>query len=315
MKKLLFPICLSIILIVSGCSLFGPGKNQATKDEAKGRAKIVNVEQAQSQNNIDKLDNIAGLAYGTDYALSKVSNPPPREVTVARDINQRVVSIAGSPTVEKMKEMQTTIDNLISTLESERIQGKKMLDNKDEEIVALQDEGKVLAAAKEAEIKKYMAQAALAAAQSDEYKTKLDEMNKWFGLGAVWYGIKRLVVSMAWILGIGGILFLILRIASMSNPVCGAIFGIFEQIVGWIINAISFAFPKALSFTGHVSKEMYDASHNLLEKIVDNIQSLKQLETKLDHALTVKELLTELDKTMDKSEKDMIDKIKKDFGY
>ena len=315
MKKLLFPICLSIILIVSGCSLFGPGKNQATKDEAKNRAKIVNVEQAQAQNNVDKLDSIAGLAYGTDYALSKVSNPPPREVTVARDINQRVVSIAGSPTVEKMKEMQITIDKLVSQLETERIAGKKRLDSKDEEIAALQDESKALVAAKEAEIKKYMAQAALAAAQSDEYKTQLAEYQGWFGLKAVWKGLLQFVKSAMWILGIGGLLFLILRIASMSNPVCGAIFSIFEQIVGWVINAISFAFPKALAFAGHVSKEMYDASHDLLGKIVDSIQSLKQLETKLGHDLTVKELLTELDKTMDKDEKDMVDKIKKDFGY
>ena len=315
MKKLLLPICLSIILLVSGCSLFESSANKASKNEAKGRAKIADVEKAQADNNVQKLDNIAGLAYGTDYALSKISNPPPREVTVARDINQRVVSLAGSPTVEKMKEMQETIDKLVSQLEKERIEGKKRLDNKDEEISALQDEGKALAAAKESEIKKYMDQAAAAAAKSDEYKTKLNEMDKWFGLGAVWYGIKRLVVSLAWILGIGSIIFIILRFASLSNPIAASLFSIFERVASWGINLITTLVPKALDKAGAVSKIAYNKMSLVLSKIVDNIQNLKQLEAKLGHDLTVKELLVELDKTMDVSEKDVISKIKKDLGY
>jgi hypothetical protein len=53
----------------------------------------------------------------------------------------------------------------------------------------------------------------------------------------------------------------------------------------------------------------------LLTKIIDNIQSIKDLQTKLGRDITVKELLVELDKSLDTNEKAMIDKIKITLGY
>ena len=101
----------------------------------------------------------------------------------------------------------------------------------------------------------------------------------------------------------------------MSNPICGAIFSIFEQIAAWCINVVKIIFPKALHFAGTVSTEAYNVSHNLLEKIVDNLQNLKQIEKSTGKPITLRELLDELDKTMDTSDKELISKIKTDFGY
>jgi len=313
MKKIFTIIgLLSCIILLNSCALFGGGS--ATKKEEINRAKIVSVENKIADNASAKVDTIAGLAYGTEYALSKVTNPP-IAVSVARDMNQKVVSIAGSPTVDKMKEMQEIIDKLTSTLAKEREQGKLLIGIKDANIAELQHEAKILNDARDIEIRNYMADAKQAAAISDGYKTTVEQMDSWGGIGAIWYGIKKLVIRMAWFLGIGSILFLILRIASVSNPIAGAVFGIFEQVVAWGINAVKVVFPKALSFAGHVSSDVYDAGQSILKKIIDNIQNLKAMEDKLGHDITLKELLAELNTSMDPIEKEEIAKIKKELGY
>jgi hypothetical protein len=260
------------------------------------------------------LENIAGLAYGTGYALSKVSDPP-KEVGVAIDLNQRIVSLAGSPTVEKMKEMQAMIDKLTSQLASERKEGRELLQTKDLIITALQDETKALAVERELEISKYIATAQQLAATADGYKQELQEYQGWFGLRAVGKGLWQFVKSSAWFLGIGGFLFILLRLLSTASPVASAIFGIFENIVSWGINTIKIVFPKALTMAGQISKEVYDKSTGLLYKIVDNIQVIKDVEKRSGKDITLKELLIELDKSLDTDQKETILQIKKNLGY
>jgi len=301
------------MLFLTSCSVF-TNKGKAAKAEERGRVAITNIDYRRSTNITDKIQAIADYAHGTDYALSKI-NEPPREVVVARSTNQRVMSLAGTPTAEKMKEMQDTIDKLTSLLATERDRGKKDLTKKDMEIAALQAVGKNLDLAKNTEIQKYMTLAQNAAAATDAYKAELNKMDSWFGLGAIFYGIKKFLISSAWILGIGGALFFVLRIASASNPICGAIFGIFEQIVSWGIHAVRFLFPKAIQLAGHVTTEVYDSTRLLLRKIVDSIQSLKDVQSRNAHDITLKELLVELEKTMDVNEKETIAEIKRQLGY
>lgn len=310
MKKVIYPLIaiLGIILLTSCAVLTNKGK--AAKAEEAGRARIANVDAAINSNLADKMDAIAGLAYGTDYALSKV-NDAPREVQVARDMNQRVVSLAGSPTVDKMKEMQETIDKLTSMLAIERDEGKVKLSEKDAEISALQSQTKVLTAAKDAEVRKYMTAAQEAAAAADAYKTELDKMNSWLGLGAVWYGLKRFIVSSMWILGIGGILFIILRLVSYSNPVAASIFSLFSTIASWFIRGIEFLVPKAVETAGHVSGAIFNSYKSTLWKIVDGVQIVKERAKASGKQPSIDEMLDEVAKSMNDEEKKVVDEIKK----
>lgn len=314
MKKILLPVVLSFSLILSGCAIFPVGKNKAVKAEAKSREKIAVVEQAQAANNIEKLDNIATFAYGVSYALGKVTEPS-LEITVANDMNQRVISIAGSPAVEKMKEMQVTIDNLTSKLDTEREIGKKQLATKDKEIIAVQEEGKSLVVAKDKEIKKYMNLAQAAAATSDVYKSKLDEYTGWFGLKAILKGLIQLFTTSIWFIIIGLILFLVLKFASSSSPIASSIFSIFETMGSWVINAVKTIVPKAVTIAGNVSKSVYNETSQLLTKIVDSIQWIKEQEKTTGQPVTVKQLLDQLDKSLDVKEKEMVTDIKKKLGY
>ena len=325
MKKLILPIVLGLSLIVlTSCAIF-TNKGKASKAEEKSRARIVNVEGQIKANTAEKLDVIAGLAYGTDYALSKV-NEPPREVLVARDINQRVVSLAGSPSVEKMKEMQETIDKLTSILAIERDAGKKTLSEKDAEISLLQNETKLLSAAKESEtkllsaakeseIRKYMITAQEAAANADAYKSALDDYQGWFGLKAVFKGLWQFIKSSMWILGIGSILFIVLRIASMSNPIAASIFSIFTTMASWVINVIKVIVPKAVEAAGHVTNNAFNAYKSTLWKIVDGIQVIKDRATAAGTKPDLNLVLDEVAKTMNSDEKQIVDEIKKALNW
>lgn len=310
MKKFILPIFLGITLLaMTGCSIF-TNRGAAARTEEKNRAKIVNVDGQIKQNTSQKLDVIAELAYGTDYALSKV-NDPPREVSVAKDMNRRIVSLTGSPTIEKMKEMQATIDKLTAQLEIERSKGQKALNEKDKEIQQLQNEAKSLDTLKDAEIRKYMQAAQEMAANADAYKAKLGEMDKWMGLGAVFYGVKKFVIGSMWILGIGGILFIILRIASFSNPLAASIFSIFSTMGSWVIHTIEFIVPKAVETAGHVAGGLFNKYQSTLRKLVDGIQLVRDRAEAKGENPNVEEVLDEVAKSMNTEEKEIINEIKK----
>lgn len=309
MKQLILPLVLGLSLLMTGCSIFTT-KGASSKVEEKNRAKIVNVDGQIKANTAQKLDHIAELAYGTDYALSKV-NEPPREVSVARDMNKRIVSLTGSPSIEKMKEMQSMIDKLTAQLATERDRGIKALNEKDEQITLLQSQAKILDSAKEIEIKKYMQAAQEMAANADAYKSQLNKMDQFMGLGAVWYGIKKFVVSSMWALGIGGILFIILRIASFSNPLAASIFSIFSTIGSWFIKAIEFAIPKAVETAGHVGENIFNAYRTTLSKIVDGIQLIKDRAQTKGETPNLEDVLDEVAKSMNVEEKEIINEIKK----
>lgn len=313
-KTLVLPILLVLLLTTTSCeNLKGVFGKSSTK-ENKQATKVEDVQKAQVKNDKTKMDNVAILASGTDYALNKVTNKEP-SVEVAQDINKRVVSLAGKPDLKAEKEMWETIDNLTSSNVQLRLKGVRELEKKDLEINRLQVESKLLNEAKDAEITKYMKLAEVTARNADTTKAALDEYKGWFGLKAVFLGMKQFFFTSMWILLGIAIVFVILRFAASANPVAASIFGIFEQVVAWIINTISVMFPKALHFAGTVSKEAYDQTSKLLKKLVDNIQSIKEIEKKTGKDITLKEVLVELDKSMNDDEKDLIKKIKKELGY
>jgi adenine-specific DNA methylase len=104
-------------------------------------------------------------------------------------------------------------------------------------------------------------------------------------------------------------------VLSESNPIAAAIFSIFGVIGGYFVKFVKLLIPRAIEYSGNIATSAYTTTKTLLTKIIDNIQSIKDLQTKLGRDITVKELLVELDKSLDTNEKAIIDKIKKDLGY
>jgi len=160
-----------------------------------------------------------------------------------------------------------------------------------------------------------MAVAQEAAAAADAYKVELDKMNKWFGLGAIWYGLKRLIISSMWILGIGGVLFIILRLVSYSNPVAASIFSIFSTIGSWFVRGIEFLLPKAVALAGNTANKVFNVYKSTLWKIVDGIQTIKDRANASGKEPSINEMLDEVAKSMNSDEKAIVDEIKKALNW
>lgn len=301
--------------LLTGCATTQKIFGKKSTAESKAKAKVESVESQIGSNLKDKLDQVANLTYGIGYALSK-EEAPSKAVEVAKDLTSRATSLTGAPTLEEMKKMKAMIDDLTSQLATERERGAKALEAKDTEIYEVQLQSKLLVEAKDKEIQKYMRLAQETAMKADAIQAKLDDMNSFFGLGAIWYGLKKLVVSLAWFLGIGSILYLVLRFASMSNPIAASIFSIFDTIMSWVVNCIKVLAPKALEVAGHTATVVANKYRDAMTKMIDNIEALKEIQKRdPTKKFTIDELLTELSKAMNTDEKAMVEKIKRDIGY
>jgi hypothetical protein len=140
-------------------------------------------------------------------------------------------------------------------------------------------------------------------------------MNSWFGLGAVFYGIKRFVTSSVLILSIGAILFFVLKIFAASNPIVGGIFGVFESIGAMVLSGIKSILPKSFAiakFTPTVEHNLYK---DTLTNIIDNIQLLKEKSKDSPKQYTLDEAMDVFSKSLDQDEKDLIESIKNKIGW
>lgn len=315
----LFLYVLSVFVFFgsTGCTIFGGGKNKNVNKEAMAKAKVENVESLMSTNLKDKLDQVANLNYGVGYALSKETDPS-KNVKVATDLNTRSISLTGTPSIDEINKMKQMIDDLTSQLNTEKERGAKSLQERDTQIAELQQKTKDLEIAKDTEIKKYMKIAADTAAKADASQAELDKMNNFFGFGAIWYGIKRLITRLAWFIGIGSVLYIILRFASMSNPLAASLFSIFDTIMSWFVNIIKVLAPKAVEIAGHTATIVAEKYKKTMTKMIDVIQTLKEHQKASGDShrkYTLDELMVEFSKALNDDEKKMVSQIKNDIGF
>jgi hypothetical protein len=168
---------------------------------------------------------------------------------------------------------------------------------------------------KQSEISAALKMSEANALKADQYKATLNDMDSFFGFGAIWYGVKKLIIRLSWTLLIVGVLFLVLRLAAASNPIAGAVFGIFEQVIGWFMNALKMLAPKAHQVAGFVESKVFDGYKQTLTHIIDNIQLLKAKDEGETDKYTLDDLMEEMAKSMDTSDKERIEGIKKDLHW
>lgn len=310
-----FVIC--VVLTVTGCKGL-VGRNAGTmgpafRAQVSANERVENIGKSEAKNSEARLDHIGAWSEGTKYALDKVPEPS-KEVTVAKDINERVQTLANKPDFNEVREVKNIIDGLLSQMTSQQEMAQALLHDKDTEIYKLTLEVKALEVAKESEISKALKTAASSAAKADQYKETLSDMDSFFGLGAIFYGVKKLITRSIWVIVIFLVVFLVLRLAASANPVCAAIFSIFEQVIAWFINALKMIAPKAAQYSGMVTNKVFDGYKLTLTKIIDAIQLLKEKETPVKKA-TIDELTAELAKSMDVADKERVEGVKKDLHW
>ena len=321
MKKILYSsVVVLIVILLTGCSSI-LDNNQGVFGNAQKQVGVVDtnirhIENAKAQANEDTLDYIGAWAKGgVEYSLDQIKTNVPPEVITAKQMNERIEALAGQPDFNKVKEIENIVNNLLAQTENVRKSGEKELAAKDKEITQIKDTAKQLDKQREDEIAKAFAQANVNARAADQYKSTLNQMDSWFGLGAVFYGIKKFVVSSMWILGIGGIVFLILRLLASSNPFAAAIFEVFSRIGSWFINMIELIVPKAAEKAGQTATTIFNSTESALKSIVDSVETVKLQANTSGTPATIQDLLNTAELSMTTEDKAIIEKIKLELGW
>jgi len=313
MKKFLSPILFSFLLI--GCSTAViPGKQVSVAQDAiaKQEKKIDTTSDELVKNDKGKKIQTAVLAQGIQYSLQQVTNTS-IQVETAKNLNERVISIVGSPHLDEIKRIKATIDLLNSSIEEERKKGGELLGQRDSVIDKLQKEKEELKNQYDDQLWQMTDKAKEVAKDSDEKQATIDSMGGMFGLNAVFWGLKKFFFSALTAIIIFVVIFALLRILASVHPAAGAAFSIFNMIGSGILSLIKGLTPKAFELANFTSKDKVDEYKSPLTKIVDVIQELKEKQKespKKSYVLT--EILKRFDNEMDSHEKDLIDDILKE---
>jgi len=315
MKRLLLILC---AFVLSGCfSTIKPAKqiDDNQKVIAKEEKKVDNTLAEMEKNDKNKKVQTSVLAQGIQHSLNQVTNPPV-QVETAKSLNERVVSIVGSPHIDEIKRIKATVDLLNSALEEERKKGEELLSQRDEIINKLQKEKSDLNQKYDDQLWQLTDKAKEVAKEADQNKAVLDSMSGMFGLNAVFWGLKKFFVSAMTAIIIFVVVFVLLRILATVHPAAGAAFSIFNMLGSAVISVIKALTPKAFEMSNFASKDKVDEFKSPLVKIVDVIQELKEKQKESPKKVfELAEILKRFDKEMDSTEKDLIDELLKELKW
>lgn len=281
------------------------------KEEKKVDTTLVEIE----KNDKGKKIQTSTLAQGIQHSLNQVTNPP-IQVETAKSLNERVVSIVGSPHIDEINRIKATVDLLNSAVEEERKKGQEQLAKRDELINKLQKEKVELNEKYDDQLWELTDKAKQVAKEADQNKATLDAMSGMFGLNAVFWGLKKFFFSALTAIIIFFVIFIILRLLATINPIAAAAFSIFDMIGSMIISIFKGLTPKAFEISGLVSKQKFDEYKAPLIKIIDVIQDIKIKEKENpEKSFNIQTILDQLDRDMDSHEKNLIDDILKDLKW
>ena len=231
MKNLSCIISIISCFFLLSCSVLGPTKqvDDNKKKLDKEEKKVENTTDKLDKNSDQKKIQTATLAAGIQHSLNTVTNPQ-TQVKTAKDLNERVISIVGTPQIDESNRIKQMVDLLNSSVIEERKRGEKMLVEKDEIINKLQKETFTLKNQYDTQMVNMNVTAKEIAKEADATKATLDRMSGMFGLNAVFWGVKKFLFNALTGIIIFSVIFLVLRVLSIVNPVAGTAFSIFSMM-------------------------------------------------------------------------------------
>lgn len=305
------------LLLLTSCATVRPPKQETKNQDAidKEEKKVDKTLDKIDKNETNKKSQTSTLAQGIQHSLNQVTNPPV-QVETAKSLNDRVVSIVGAPNVDEMKRIKATVDLLNSAVEEERKKGQELLNKRDEIINKLQKENEELNQQYDEEMWELTDRAKELAKEADANKAALNQMSGMFGLNAVWWGLKKFVFNALTGIIIFGVIFLVLRVLSMVNPIAGAAFSIFNMFGSTVLSLIKGLTPHAFEMSNFTSKDKVDEFKSPLVKIVDVIQELREKQKDSpDKNYSLKDILDKFDKEFDSHEKELVNDILKELKW
>ena len=313
-KKIL--ISLSFILLLSGClsSKIVPAKQVTTSQDAVAKQERKVDDTMIEIEKVDKGKRVqtSSLSIGIQHSLNKITNAPV-QVDTAKALNERIISIVGSPHIDEIKRIKATVDLLNSQVAEERKKGEELLSQRDELINKLQKDKSDLKDKYDDELWQMTDKAKEIAKEADQNKAVLDSMSGLFGLNAVFWGLKKFFISALTIIVVFVVVFVVLRLLATVHPAAGAAFSIFNMVGSILLSLVKALTPKAFELANFASRDTVNEYKSPLVKIVDVIQELKEKQKESpDRVYPLSEILKRFDKEMDSDEKDLIDDILKE---
>ena len=313
-KKIL--ISLSFMLLLSGClsSKIVPAKQVTTSQDAVAKQERKVDDTMIEIEKVDKGKRVqtSSLSIGIQHSLNKITNAPV-QVDTAKALNERIISIVGSPHIDEIKRIKATVDLLNSQVAEERKKGEELLSQRDELINKLQKDKSDLKDKYDDELWQMTDKAKEIAKEADQNKAVLDSMSGMFGLNAVFWGLKKFFISALTIIVVFVVVFVVLRLLATVHPAAGAAFSIFNMVGSILLSLVKALTPKAFELANFASRDTVNEYKSPLVKIVDVIQELKEKQKESpDRVYPLSEILKRFDKEMDSDEKDLIDDILKE---
>ena len=313
MKCSNFSVVLLVALLSTGCASLTSLKNsifgKASKKQEVAATKITSIDNELAANNQNRLTHIGAWAEGTDFALDKSTNQEPA-IAIAKQTNMRVIALADKPNFIELQE----IYKLVNVYMTNQTEAQRLLAKKDKVIEELNEDILDAQKEREEEVQGALNLAKINASNADTYKATLSKMDSFFGGGAIWYGFKKLITKLAWIIGGTLVFYIILRVAAAFNPIAATIFSIIDTIFSIFVKTIRSIAPKAVQVAGYVETSVFSAYKGTLTHVIDSIQMLKEKE-KLGIDIKMDDLMTEMAKSMDEADKDRVEEIKKELHW
>lgn len=266
MKKLLYIIPVILVLLV-GCSSTGFFGKSSTKVQ-KEADKITVIDTKIDTVKENKVSTVQSLSFGVNDSLNRVTNAP-IQVVVAKELNTRIQTLVGLPPLEQQSEMIRLVSNLISN----NIAGVQELKAKDKEIQGIQNEENLLLKNKQVEVDKALELSKQVALKADTTQNELSAYQAYWGLGGVFLGLKSFLTHILWTIIIGGILFIILRLAAASNPLANAIFGIFQSLGAVVIHCIESLIPASIT-TLEITKQDVSKVSDVITQVAKTVNNV-----------------------------------------
>jgi hypothetical protein len=306
-----FVVIFVAAVLAYGCSLFPGGKSvdKNAKEAAKQEKKLETVNKGLIGNSEVATKQASALVTGIEISLNQVTNKT-LEIETAQNLAQRVITIVGSPTLAEHEKIKSTVLLLNSSVQSERERGAKLLAERDAVIISLQKQREELEKKYDAQVEKISENARNTAKNADQNQSKIDQIDGFWGLSAIWYGAKRFVLTSLWVIIGIFVVFVVLRVFAASSPIASALFGLFESIGSMAINTIKVLVPKATQLASLMPKADYAKYKNLCLKIVDNIAELKyNMKLSPDKTYSLQEVLAKFSEDFDQSDKDLVEEL------
>ena len=292
------------VFLVSFCLLLSLGCVNPLKNFFRAEKKVDGLNEKTEKNKGETIDKAKIYIHGTSSALQL--DPFPNQYNkIASDLNKRSELILGPPSLNDGLIMDKIVIGLLSTNEHIRAKSQKDLENKDKEVVLLQEKLKAL-------------EGKLESAEKEKDRIAKDNSI----LASKWH---KFITWVKWIfwggLSIAGFLLISQILSATLPPPYSSVFSILALILGGFGRFLFKIVPSAKGFANVVGKETYLLSELTLKHLVAGLQEIREKEIKPEEVITqskniqIKDLIDNiLSAVTDSSSREKIIEIKKSIN-